>query len=79
MPMPIDVRVTYKDGSIEDFNIPLRMMRGNKPTEATVLKDWTWAHPTYKFEVSKEVVSVEIDPSKLMADIYPSDNIKKVK
>ena len=76
MPMPIDVRVTYKDGSSEDFNIPLQMMRGNKPTSATILEDWSWGHPIYRFEVSKEIKSVEIDPSKLMADIYPSDNKK---
>ena len=76
MPMPIDVRVSYKDGTSEDFNIPLQMMRGNKPTKATILKDWSWAHPIYKFEVLKEIKSVEIDPSKLMADIYPSDNKK---
>ena len=74
MPMPIDVRVSYKDGTSEDFNIPLQMMRGNKPTNATILKDWSWSHPVYKFEVSKEIKSVEIDPSKLMADIYPADN-----
>jgi len=74
MPMPIDVRVSYKDGTSEDFNIPLQMMRGNKPTKATILKDWSWSHPVYKFDVTKEVSSVEIDPSKLMADIYPADN-----
>ncbi|WP_456377824.1 M1 family metallopeptidase, partial [Lutibacter sp.] len=28
MPMPIDVTVRYVDGSTENFNIPLRMMRG---------------------------------------------------
>ena len=33
-------------------------------------------HPIYRFEVLKEIKSVEIDPSKLMADIYPSDNKK---
>ena len=41
-----------------------------------ILKDWSWAHPIYRFEVLKEIKSVEIDPSKLMADIYPSDNKK---
>ena len=76
MPMPIDVRVTYKDGTLEDFTIPLQMMRGNKPTTAKVLKDWSWSHPVYRFKVSKEISSVEIDPSKLMADIYPADNKK---
>jgi hypothetical protein len=74
--MPIDVRVTYKDVTLEDFTIPLQMMRGNKPTTATVLKDWSWSHPVYRFKVSKEISSVEIDPSKLMADIYPADNKK---
>ena len=74
MPMPIDVTVTYVDESTENFNIPLRMMRGNKPTTATVLKDWTWAHPTYTFSTSKEIIAVEIDPSQLMADIDRENN-----
>ncbi|WP_271405617.1 M1 family metallopeptidase [Tenacibaculum soleae] len=74
MPMPIDVEVIYTDGSKETFNIPLRMMRGEKPTKATVITDWTWAHPTYTFATSKEVKSVEIDPSKLMADINQENN-----
>ena len=69
MPMPIDVNVVYTDGSKESFNIPLRMMRGEKPTKATIIEDWTFAHPTYCFTTSKVVKSVEINPSKLMADI----------
>ncbi|MGG8497979.1 M1 family metallopeptidase [Tenacibaculum sp. TC6] len=74
MPMPIDVQVTYADGSKEMFNIPLRMMRGEKPTTATIIEDWTFAHPTYSFTVSKNVKSVEIDPSQLMADINLDNN-----
>ncbi|WP_275315992.1 M1 family metallopeptidase [Tenacibaculum bernardetii] len=74
MPMPIDVEVTYVDGSKEAFNIPLRMMRGEKPTKATKIADWTFAHPTYTFTTSKEVKSVQIDPSKLMADINQENN-----
>ncbi len=77
MPMPIDVEVTYVDGTKEMFNIPLRMMRGEKPTNATVIKDWTFAHPTYSFTVPKNVKSVEIDPSKLMADINLENNTSK--
>ncbi len=76
MPMPIDVEVTYTDGSKEMFNIPLRMMRGEKPTNATILKDWTFAHPTYTFTTNKDVKSVEIDPSKLMADVNLENNKK---
>ncbi|WP_142784543.1 M1 family metallopeptidase [Changchengzhania lutea] len=76
MPMPIDVTVTYTDGATEDFYIPLQMMRGEKPTEATVKPDWAWAYPTYSFETSKSVKSVVIDPKGMMADIDKSNNKK---
>ena len=74
MPMPMDVEVIYVDGTKEHFNIPLEMMRGNKPTTATILKDWGWAYPTYSFNVSKKVKSVTIDKSGLMADINLENN-----
>jgi hypothetical protein len=74
MPMPIDVEVAYTDGTMEYFNIPLRMMRGAKPTTAKIIEDWTWAHPTYSFDVTKEVKSVTIDKSGLMADINLENN-----
>ncbi len=75
MPMPIDIDVEYTDGTTESFNIPLRMMRGEKPTSAKILEDWTWAHPTYSFDVSKAVKSVTIDKSGLMADINLENNV----
>ncbi|WCO01693.1 M1 family metallopeptidase [Psychroserpens ponticola] len=75
MAMPIDVRITYTDGSVEDFYIPLRQMRGEKPTSATLLKDWAWVFPTYSFKTSKKVASVQIDPSSLMADVNSEDNL----
>ena len=77
-PMPVDVDVTYVDGSTESFNIPLRVMRGNKPTAATVLEDWAWAHPTYTFQTAKTIQSVVIDNSKLMADVNDDNNIFEV-
>ena len=77
MPMPLDVSVEYADGSKELFNIPLEMMRGNKPTKATVLKDWGWAYTTYSFDVSKKVKSIEIDKTGFMADINPLNNVFK--
>ncbi len=79
MPMPVDVSVTYTDGSTEEFNIALEIMRGNKPTSATILKDWGWAYPTYSFDVSKEVKSVQIDKSGFMADIDLTNNKFEVK
>jgi len=75
MPMPIDIRVTYVDGSTENFNIPLRMMSGHKPTKAKILSDWPWAYPTYTFKVNKAITKVEIDPSKLMADVDQKNNV----
>lgn len=74
MPMPIDITVTYKDGTSEEFYIPLRQMRGEKPTSATILKDWAWTFPTYSFEVSKAIEFVQIDSSGLMADVFVDDN-----
>lgn len=76
MPMPIDITVTYTDGNTEDFYIPLQMMRGEKPTTATVVADWAWAYPTYTFTTKKAVKSVEIDPKNLMADINKVNNKK---
>jgi hypothetical protein len=78
MPMPIDLKVTYTDGSVEDFYIPLQMMRGEKPTSATIISDWAWAMPTYTFDTKKVVQSVEIDSSQMMADIDRINNIMVV-
>jgi hypothetical protein len=74
MPMPIDLTVTYTDDSKEEFYIPLQMMRGEKPTSATIIKDWAWAMPTYSFKAKKTVKSVEIDNSQMMADVDRTNN-----
>ncbi|MBJ6368414.1 M1 family metallopeptidase [Snuella sedimenti] len=74
MPMPIDLTVTYTDGSTQDYYIPLQMMRGEKPTKATIIKDWAWAYPTYSFTAAKTVKSVEIDPKYRMADVNKLNN-----
>ncbi|MEZ4857378.1 MAG: M1 family metallopeptidase [Flavobacteriaceae bacterium] len=82
MPMPIDLYVTYEDGSQESFYIPLQMMRGEKENpfpafKRTILKDWAWAYPTYSFEISngKKVKNLMIDASLLMADINLENNL----
>ncbi|PCH77785.1 MAG: peptidase M1 [Flavobacteriaceae bacterium] len=75
MPMPIDITIQYTDGTSEDYYIPLRMMRGQKQTKATKLKNWAWAVPSYTFTVSKTVKSVEIDPTNRMADIDKNNNV----
>jgi hypothetical protein len=55
------------------------MMRGNKPTSATIIEDWAWANPVYSFIAAKNVKSVVIDKTKLMADINNANNIFEVK
>lgn len=74
MPMPLDLKVTYNDGTSEDFYIPLRMMYGQKSTSATVLDNWFWTAPTYNFDTKKPVKSVEIDPLYKMADVNRDNN-----
>lgn len=81
MPMPIDLFVTYEDGTEEYFYIPLQMARAEKPNpypnmKYRVLPDWAWAYPTYQFEITdgKKVKSMKIDASNRMADLNPQNN-----
>ncbi|MEO5788190.1 M1 family metallopeptidase [Gelidibacter sp.] len=80
MPMPIDLEITYADGTKSAYYIPLRMMRGAKPTPptTTVIKNWAWAHPTYTFEVEKPksaIKTITIDPRGYMADVNRENNV----
>jgi Peptidase family M1 domain len=79
MPMPLDILVTYADGSKELFYIPLDMMRGEKPaedaTKRTILADWTWTYPSYEFKANGAVAKVEIDATGRMADANRENNV----
>lgn len=81
IPMPLDVKVTFKDGFEKLYNIPLRMMRANKPNNydmaRKVLKDWPWTDPKYQFSISTDdrgIQSIEIDPSGRLADVALKNN-----
>ena len=82
MPMPLDITVTYKDGSVEKHHVPLTMMRRVKPLGADVVvhRSWAWAYPTYTFVLQKQVSKIVIDPNQKMADVkranntFPSEN-----
>ncbi len=77
MPMPIDIRVTFEDGSRVDYHIPMEIMRGHKLTKATVIADWQWVNPTYSFTIPvklKRIASVQIDPTTRLADIDLTNN-----
>ncbi|KQX08760.1 M1 family metallopeptidase [Flavobacterium sp. Root420] len=87
MPMPIDLKVEYTDGTSETFYIPLRMMNFIKPNpnpnvKRTVLEDWAWAQSNYSFTINKNKTAIKkitIDPSGLMADIKAANNVFEVK
>jgi hypothetical protein len=83
MPMPVDLQLTYKDGSSEMIYVPLNLMFGEKPNEnkmqqRQVMEEWKWTHPVYVVETKRrltDIKAVEIDPSKRMADIDRKNNL----
>ncbi|MBK8610192.1 MAG: M1 family metallopeptidase [Chitinophagaceae bacterium] len=87
MPMPIDLQLTYADGSTEMFYVPLNLMFGNKLSEnkgqkLEILEEWKWTHPTYVVETKHRLMDikvVDIDPTKRMADIDRKNNTLELK
>jgi hypothetical protein len=79
-PMPIDLVVTYKDGSKENYYIPMNELLGVKPDDnekRITAETWPWVYPTYTLKVNRklsEIESFEIDPSQRMADIDRKNN-----
>lgn len=81
MPMPVDVLITFKDGTQEMHNIPLNMMYAAKPAETNDLyiidKEWYWVNPVYNLHISRtvsDIKSIEIDPGMRMADVNRANN-----
>ena len=81
MPMPIDVLVTYKDGSKELHYIPMNLMYGAKKPENNMPvithEEWKWTQPEYSLPLGKavkDIKEVEIDPSQRLADVDRVNN-----
>lgn len=82
MPMPIDLAITYSDGSQEMVYLPLVIQRGEKPQEEgmperVLTQRWPWTHPTMEILIQRNkssIKAVEIDPSGRMADINRENN-----
>ncbi|OYX08596.1 MAG: hypothetical protein B7Z16_19050 [Algoriphagus sp. 32-45-6] len=80
--MPIDLVITYKDGSQEMIYLPLAIMRGQKGDEAgmpsRIFSDtWPWTNLSKTIVLTKpfsSIKSVEIDPSKRLADLQQENN-----
>jgi len=81
IPMPLDVQLTFKDGSKEMHYIPLSMMYGTKPAEddmpRIIYSPQPWTNKDIIIATKKkinDITSVEIDPSQRMADVDRKDN-----
>lgn len=87
MPMPIDVQLTFRDGSKELHYVPLDLMYGSKPKETDTISrkvydPWHWTSATYVIETDRkltDVVATEIDPSQRLADIDRRNNRLELK
>jgi len=82
MPMPIDILVTYADGSESYHTIPLRMMRGHKGVDQNISykvePDWPWVNPSYELILESpldKIKSVHLDPTGRLADYDLSNNL----
>ncbi|MBL0911006.1 MAG: M1 family metallopeptidase [Bacteroidia bacterium] len=81
-PMPLDVAVTLKNGSVQYYTIPLDIMRGAKKSDGdktfTAAASWAWVNPNYQLVLENvafgDVRKVQIDPSGRLADLKPADN-----
>jgi len=81
MPMPVDVLITYKDGTKEMHYVPMNLMYGAKPAEDNTPRiihdEWKWVDPEYTMTILRSVADIkeiEIDPSKRMADVNRVNN-----
>jgi hypothetical protein len=85
--MPIDLQITFKDGTKELHYIPLNIMYGEKPVEDAAIPrktydPWKWTNGTYIIETNRKLADftiVEIDPSQRMADIERRNNRLELK
>ncbi len=86
MPMPLDIVISFKDGSKEMHYVPLNLTRKEKLAEDTISFKTYDPQPYTKKEVVintnrklSEITSIEIDPSKRMADIDRRNNKLELK
>lgn len=78
-PMPVEVTLTYADGTTDLIYIPTNETLGSKAFDkpVTELKPWFWVATEYAFSWSKNagnIVSVEIDTKRETADVERANN-----
>ncbi|MGB0367737.1 MAG: M1 family peptidase, partial [Flavobacteriaceae bacterium] len=81
----VEVYVETFEGSTFYYYIPLRMMRGEKSflnQSVTTLSDWSWANPSYQFEIGNSLTDIKVillNPTRLKADVNPNNDIYPIK
>jgi hypothetical protein len=81
MPMPLDIKLVMKDSTSEWHYVPLNLMYAQKPKEGEPERKsypyQKWTHRQVIISSSRkltDIISVEIDPSRRMADVDRSNN-----
>lgn len=78
MPMPLDLRVTLRNGSHSNYTIPLASMYGQKTvTGYKTESPWGWTDPEYVLNLPfsyDSIDKIEIDPEKCLLDLKPENN-----
>lgn len=81
MPMPIDLNISFKDGSSLICYIPQYLSFGEKPAEDNqvrkVYEPWKWTHPEYVLQIERKITDIkviEIDATQRMADVERKNN-----
>lgn len=80
IPMPLDIKISLKDGKSVFYHIPSALTFGHRPLKNNeiLLEAWGWANPIYEFEIlfeKNQILSVEIDHTGLLADVDRKNNI----
>jgi hypothetical protein len=87
LPMPVEMVVTFKDGSKELYYIPLNETLGSKSegeseVKRIVLAQWNWVNTLYNAEIQhpkNSIAKIEIDSNRQLADINPENNLLVMK
>jgi hypothetical protein len=79
MPMPLRIKITLKDGIVQNYYIPTASQMGVPKEEGLqFLSPWAWTHPDYEVLLNvrfKDIAKIEIDPNGFMADINRANNV----
>jgi len=77
-PMPVDVVVTFKNGSQRFYTIPLVSMYGAKGDGIhQPLQPWPWTSKEYSFTIAAkpgEIDSIVLDPEQKSCDVFSINN-----